>query len=98
MTLKIVRTPAARIDLLDIWTYIADDSERAADKMLDRIDELLRMLADHPSASRARPELGQGLRSVVAGQHVLFCRVQGDELLLVRALSGYLDITPGDFA
>lgn len=79
-------------------TYIADDSERAADKMLDRIDELLQMLADHPSASRARPELGPELRSVVAGQHILFCRVQGDELLLVRALSGYLDITPDDFA
>lgn len=73
MTLKIVRTPAARIDLLDIWTYIADDSERAA-------------------------ELGPGLRSAVAGRYVLFCRVQGDELLLVRALSGYLDITPDDFA
>lgn len=97
MTLKIVRTPAARIDLIDIWTYIADDSERAADKMLDRVDELLRMLADHPSASRARPELGPSLRSMVAGQCILFCRVQDDELLLVRALSGYLDIRPGDF-
>jgi toxin ParE1/3/4 len=46
MAREIVRRPQARLDLIEIWGFIADDSEAAADRMLDRIDEVLRMLRD----------------------------------------------------
>lgn len=32
MALEIFRTPAAERDVIEIWDYIADDSERAADR------------------------------------------------------------------
>jgi toxin ParE1/3/4 len=32
---EIVRRPQARLDLIEIWNFIADDNEAAADRMLD---------------------------------------------------------------
>ena len=41
MAREIVRTPRARLDLIEIWEFIADDNEAAADRVLDRFDNLL---------------------------------------------------------
>jgi toxin ParE1/3/4 len=46
MSREILRRSRARRDLEEIWSYIADDNESAADRMLERIDEILRMLRD----------------------------------------------------
>ena len=54
---EIARKPSARRDLIEIWNYIAADNERAADKTLDRIEKVLRMLGENPKAGRIRPEL-----------------------------------------
>ena len=43
---EILRRPQARLDLIDIWNYIADDNEAAADRMLDRIEGVLQMLSE----------------------------------------------------
>lgn len=94
MPARVRRTPRARLDLVDIWRFIADDSEAAADRMLDRIDSAAHMLADHPEAGRARPELLAGIRSFPVGAYVLFYRPDADGILLVRVLSGYRDIGP----
>jgi hypothetical protein len=50
---EILRRPQARLDLIDIWNYTADDNEAAADRMLDRIGGVLRMLSEQrrPDAS-----------------------------------------------
>ena len=97
MTSKIQRTPLARFDLVDIWQFIADDSEAAADRVLDQIEATLRMLRDNPKAGRARPELADGVRSFPAGNYVLFYRETREGITLVRALSGYRDIQPESF-
>jgi toxin ParE1/3/4 len=62
MTRKIAQTPGARRDLMEIWNYVAEDNECAADKILDRIDDVLQMLSDNPNAGRPRPELAPQLR------------------------------------
>jgi len=46
MAREILRRPQARLDLIEIWNFIADDNERAADRILDRIDKTLNMLRD----------------------------------------------------
>jgi toxin ParE1/3/4 len=69
---KLLRTPAARRDLVGIWTYIADDSESAADRLLDRFEAVFTMLVDNPLAGRPRTELHPNLRSVTVGEYVLF--------------------------
>jgi toxin ParE1/3/4 len=97
MAREIVRRPQARLDLVEIWGFIADDSEAAADRMLDRIDEVLRMLRDRPLAGRARPELLPELRSFPVGSYVVFYLPLPNGIDLVRVRSGYLDIGPNDF-
>jgi plasmid stabilization system protein ParE len=57
---EILRRPHARLDLIDIWNYIADDNEAAADRMLDRIEGALQMLSEQPKAGRERSELAPG--------------------------------------
>jgi len=93
---RITQRPAARHDLIDIWLYIAEDNEPAADRFLDRIQTALEMLLENPLAGRARPELVEGLRSFPVGNYVLFYRPVQDGIDLIRAFSGYRDIQPED--
>jgi toxin ParE1/3/4 len=39
MNREILRRPQARLDLIEIWSFIADDNEAAADRMLDRFEK-----------------------------------------------------------
>ena len=41
---RILRTPEAKIDAAEIWCYIAEDNEAAADKLIDQIEDRLAML------------------------------------------------------
>lgn len=92
MARKILRTPRARLDLIEIWLYIAADNSPAADRFLGRIEEALRLLRDNPQAGRAQPELAADLRSFPVGNYVMFYRPHSDGVELVHALSGYQDI------
>lgn len=54
---RILRAPAARNDLLQIWAYIADESSAAiADNFLSRIYGALEVVASAPYVGRERPE------------------------------------------
>jgi len=96
MVLKVSRRPRARLDLMEIWTYIADDNETAANRLLRRIDSVLVMLADTPLAGRARPELRPDIRSFSIGNYVVFYVVRPDAIDVVRVLSRYRDISQED--
>ena len=97
MAHEIVRRPQAKLDLIEIWGFIADDNEAAADRMLDRIDDVLGMLRDRPLAGRERPELAPKLRSFPVGSYLVFYLPLPNGIDLVRVRSGYLDIGPDDF-
>jgi len=53
----IIKRPRAKIDLIEIWDYIADDSEVRADAFIDRIDQKFRTLAQRPLIGRLRDEI-----------------------------------------
>lgn len=98
MANEVFRRPRARLDLMEIWGYVAADNEGAADRLLDRIDEVLRTLSQQPMAGRERPELAAALRSFTVGNYVLFYLPVANGIDLVRVLSGYRDITPEYFS
>ena len=68
----IIKRPLARIDLSEIWDYIADDNETRADAFIDLIDQKFQALANHPNMGRSRDELAEGLRSFPVGKYVIF--------------------------
>lgn len=88
----VIRSPEAAEDLLEIWQYIADDNEAAADKLLNELDTASKMLARNLKAGRARPELAPGLRSFPVGRYILFYRPIADGAEIVRVLHGSRDI------
>lgn len=88
----LVISNVAKADLLDIWLYVADDSQQNADRLIDKLFSRCRMLGDNPELGRQRNELSDGLRSFPVGRYVILYRIKSDELQIVRVLSGYRDL------
>lgn len=52
-----VLTPLAKADIFDIWAYIAENSETAADGVEQAIYEACAFLAEGPLHGHTRPDL-----------------------------------------
>jgi toxin ParE1/3/4 len=85
-------TRAAREDLIDIWTHIARDDPAAADRVLDRLDEVAAHLTENPRMGPARDDIRPGLRYLVSGSYLLLYRIVGDDIEIVRAVHGRRDL------
>jgi toxin ParE1/3/4 len=96
----IIKRPRAKADIVEIWGYIAEDSEERADAFIDAIDQKLHTLAELPNIGRSRSELAEGLRSFPFGRYVIFYLVIPAGIEVVRVLHGARDIDtifhPGD--
>jgi toxin ParE1/3/4 len=86
-------SPLANSDLIEIWSYIADDSVANADAFIDKIHEALQTLSRQPGLGRRREELAPGLQSFAFGRYIVFYRVVGNEIEIVRVLHGARDIS-----
>lgn len=85
-------SPEAENDLLDIWLHIAKDQPLNADRYLDKLLEKAQKLSEFPDLGRARPELGDGVKSFPVDRYNLYYRVDSTNLTLVRVLLGSRDI------
>ena len=47
-------SPRASSDLIEIWSYIADDSEANADRFIDKIYETIELLVRQPGLASPR--------------------------------------------
>lgn len=90
--LRLVISTSAKQDLVEIWTYIAQDSPRHADDFVDLLYEKCQLIADSPNIGRSRNELSAGLRSLPVARYLIFYRRSGRDLEIVRVVSGYRDI------
>jgi toxin ParE1/3/4 len=86
------KSPQARLDLVEIWRYIAEESLLSADSVLMDIDEKLRMIAEFPEIGRLRNELAQDLRCFPVGKYIIFYRPVKNGIEVVRVLHGSRDI------
>jgi toxin ParE1/3/4 len=81
---RYTKRPRAEADLLEVWQFIATDSPRAADRLLDRIEARCRLLADNPRLGRARPEIAPDARAWVVGRYPILYRAQDGGIEIVR--------------
>lgn len=86
----IVRSIFANSDLIDIWLHIATESVNSADRVLDRIEQMLDRIAKFPLSGRERPEIAPEVRLEVAGDTLSSTGIRVIEstcfaLLMVRA-------------
>lgn len=89
---QVFRSPETHADLLEIWQYIATDNLDAADQVLSTVNEKAQSLLDHPEMGRRREELAPSLRSIPIGSYLIFYRVSGDDIEIVRVLHAARDI------
>ena len=89
---RVLRSDLAAEDLIEIWTYIADDDEHAAGRLLARISDAAHHLAANPEMGRAREELAPLVRSFPVGRYIIFYRVLDDGIEIARVLHGSRDL------
>ncbi len=89
---QVLLRPLAKIDVSEIWDYIAEDSLNAADDWIDRLDEKFQLLATQPLMGRVREELLPHLRSFGHGSYVIFYLPLTNGIDVVRVLHAARDI------
>lgn len=96
---QIVRTASALRDLDETWNYIAVENchPEAADRLIDEIDEVLKLLAAQPQLGEAVDHLRHNTRRfVVRKAYLLFYDADDDGIRLLRVLHGARLIGPED--
>jgi len=89
---RIVHSPAAEDDLLEIWLGLAANNVSAAENLMDDLDVATRLLATQPLIGKARREFGAGIRSFPVRDYVLVYRPILGGVELVRVVHGARDL------
>jgi toxin ParE1/3/4 len=90
---RIVRSPAAEDDLIDIWCAIALDSPIAADRFLDTIASRITQLAAFPDLGPMRPDIGENARALSIGHYLVLYRHSDIRVEIIRVVHGARDLT-----
>jgi toxin ParE1/3/4 len=90
---KVRYTRRACRDLLEIWEWIAADSPSTADRVYDAIEKRCGSLRQHPKLGRPRPEIEEGVRSLVIERWLAFYRIVEDGVQVVRIIDGARDFS-----
>jgi len=88
-----ILSPAAHSDAAEIWAYIAENNEAAADRLLVKFENTFQSLADYPHLGKAVDIIYPGLRFLPEGNHLIFYRLREGRMEVVRILHGARDIT-----
>lgn len=85
-------SPRASSDLIEIWSYIAEDSVANADAFIDKLHRTIQVLANQSGAGRRREDLAPGILSFPFGRFIIFYREGQDAIEIIRVLHGARDI------
>jgi toxin ParE1/3/4 len=88
---RVAKTPAAEVDLCELWLHIADDSPTIADQFLDLIGAKCSLLAKHPELGESHPEFGDRVRLFPVASYVIVYRPIEGGIELIRVLHGGRD-------
>jgi toxin ParE1/3/4 len=89
---RIVHSPAAEDDLLEIWVGLAATNVSAAERLSNNLRAATQLLATQPLLGKARREFGAGIRSFPVRDYVLVYRPILDGVELVRVMHGARDL------
>ena len=86
-------SPEAISDLQDIYLFTVDEwGEAQAEKYLNEIYVVFERLVQNAGIGRLRAELGEELRSIPTGAHVIFFHPLQSDVAIVRVLHGARDV------
>lgn len=91
---QIVKSPKAEIDLEDIWLYSFERwNEHQADQYYDELIDGIKRLTDNPKLGKPCESIRRGYRSLQINRHVVYYRVQGQTIDIVRVLHERMEPT-----
>ncbi len=94
---RVQLTERAEEDLIDIHSAIAKLNPQSADRILMQIDGRLNALADMPERGFRRPHIREDLRIVVEGDYLIFYRIDGASVQIVRIVYARRDLLKLEF-
>ena len=94
---RIIIAPEANSDLDNIYHYIAEDNVHAADRLVNKVEDVLGALSQHPEMGRSREELFPDLRCFPVSSYIIFYRPLEDGVEVARVLHASRDISEDYF-
>lgn len=90
---RIVLSPQAERDLEEICEYTRLSwGDKRTDIYMRKVEEAFFKLLDNPELGRERSAVKAGYRSMVIEKHVLFYRLEGEEIRILGIPHGRMDI------
>lgn len=90
--MKIFLSEKATIDLLSVYRYVAERDAKAAEAIIQNLDEKLQHLAIFPFLGRERNSLAAGLRSLVIGEQIIFYVINEEIITVIRIIHTHMDV------
>ena len=91
---RVDRTRRGEVDLRQIWVHVAENNFSAADRLIDRLEKAIALLAENPRMGEAIGSAVQGVRQFSVGSYVVFFRPLPDGIRLIRVLHASRNIRP----
>ncbi len=88
---RLLVSPAADADLLEIYVHIAQHSSQAARTVVQRIKAKYRVIARHPTIGAPSEHHRLGTRLFPVGSYVVYYSWSGAEVRIERVLHGARD-------
>jgi toxin ParE1/3/4 len=96
---RVEYSQTASADLFDIGVYLRDHAgEATAERVIRRLIAKAETLTFMPARYRLREELYPDLRAVLVDKYLIFYRVSGDVVSIVRVLHGAREIAAEMFS
>lgn len=86
------RSAQAELDLADILRELDKKNPAVADRYATEFDQKSHVLTQFPELGRLRPEIAPKLRSTLVKPYVIFYRLEGDVVQIVRIIHGKRDL------
>ncbi|PKP92666.1 MAG: type II toxin-antitoxin system RelE/ParE family toxin [Alphaproteobacteria bacterium HGW-Alphaproteobacteria-16] len=90
--MRVAILPSADRDLDELYDWIAEDDPDAAARHVRRLTAAALNLRDFPMRGMARPEIGEGTRSLVVGRYLVLYRVSAERVEIVRFVHGAREV------
>ncbi len=90
--LQVVFSLPARADLQDITDYIAENNPERAISFVGELERFCRSMGDFPHLGRSCEDMGfPTFRRFPYGNYVVFYRIKGEAVDILRILHGAMD-------
>jgi toxin ParE1/3/4 len=90
--MKIIVSDGADNDLMQIFSYLSQQSPQATQSILDAINRCFVNLKSFPLRGTPRPDLGQDVRSAIVSPYLILYAARPDHVTILRVLHGSRDI------